>query len=243
MTAVATRLFLSSMMGVTDGGFCARAGKGADLVQLGAYFAEPGAYGREGAVLPPGRASCIRFFRQEVEEARRAGEGVQVCLNLAATTKEDARRAADCFFEAGGDLVELNAHGGYGRYLEKGLLRAMALPENRNRLYEWCESLVEGGALWVKFRAGTADDFGAVLARLGELGVEAVHFNVRGEGLGTGFVRKARSWWKGKLSASGGVRTAADARAFFDAGADLVGVAEPCMKDSSFIARLADEFA
>ena len=240
---MASRLFLSSMMGVTDGRFCARAGKGAELVQLGAYLAEPGAYGKESGVLPPDRVSCIRFLREEVAEARGAGEGVRVSLNLAAAREEDARSAAECFFEAGGDAVELNAHGGYGRYLKMGLLRAMALPENRRMLFEWCESLRGAGALWVKFRAGTVEDFDAVLAQLRELGVEAVHFNVRGEDLGAGFVREARSSWGGRLFASGGVRTAADARAFFEAGADLAGVAEPARRDPSFIARLAGELA
>lgn len=243
MSGMPSRLFLSSMMGVTDGRFCARAGKGAELVQLGAYLAEPGMYGKEDGVLPDDRASCVQFLRGDIEKARGAGEGVQVCLNLAAAAKDDARAAAECFFEAGGDSVELNAHGGYGRYLRKGLLRAMALPENRDRLYEWCESLAAAGPLWAKFRAGAVDDFDAVVAPLADLGVEAVHFNVTGEGLGAGFLRQARSWWKGRLLASGGVRTAADARGFFDAGADLAGVAEPCMKDASFIARLAEALA
>ena len=35
------RLFLSSMMGITDGSFCRERRKGCAMVQIGAYLAEP----------------------------------------------------------------------------------------------------------------------------------------------------------------------------------------------------------
>ena len=37
------KLFLSSMMGITDGAWCATRSAGCAMVQLGAYLAEPGA--------------------------------------------------------------------------------------------------------------------------------------------------------------------------------------------------------
>jgi len=40
------KLFLSSMMEVTDGSFCAQRGRGCAMVQIGAYLAEPPNYVR-----------------------------------------------------------------------------------------------------------------------------------------------------------------------------------------------------
>ena len=49
------KLFLSSMMGVTDGSFCSERSKGCAMVQIGAYLAEPPAYPETKSVLPGGQ--------------------------------------------------------------------------------------------------------------------------------------------------------------------------------------------
>ena len=85
-------------------------------------------------------------------------------MNLATPKLEWGVEAADAFREAGGDIVELNAHGGYERYLKLGLLRAMVLPENRPKLREWLERPVELDIpIIVKFRMGVVSDYPAVL--------------------------------------------------------------------------------
>lgn len=117
------RLFLSSMMGRTNGRFCAQRGKGCAMVQLGSYLAEPPAYEMRGHVLPASRRDCIRFFAQEFAEVRRLLEAL-VCVNIATPKLEWGVEAAECFSQAGGDVFELNIHGGYAPYLRQGRVRA-----------------------------------------------------------------------------------------------------------------------
>ena len=79
--------FLSSMMAVTDGAFCAERSGGCAMVQLGAYLAEPTAdVEAKGAdaesYLPPDWDACTQFLAEECGSAR-AGSEVIVCLNLA----------------------------------------------------------------------------------------------------------------------------------------------------------------
>ena len=109
-------LFLSSMMGITDGAFCAQRSGGCAMVQLGAYLAEPAAtaaeIGRDGdSFLSADTAAWTAFLAGECEAAR-ANADVQVCLNLAALELEWALEAGAAFARGGGDLLELNAHGG-----------------------------------------------------------------------------------------------------------------------------------
>ena len=71
------RFFLSSMMDVTDGAFCAERSGGCAMVQLGAYLAEPPAYGKEPYFLPPNTEECIEFLAEENRKAeffRREGD-------------------------------------------------------------------------------------------------------------------------------------------------------------------------
>jgi len=60
---LASGFFLSSMMAVTDGAFCAERSAGCVMVQLGAYLAEPtadeGAKGGRRSVIPAPRLGCV----------------------------------------------------------------------------------------------------------------------------------------------------------------------------------------
>ncbi|MBS7612956.1 hypothetical protein KEJ48_01725 [Candidatus Bathyarchaeota archaeon] len=239
-------LFLSSMMGITDGGFCAERGVGTALVQLGAYLAEPPMYGvlEPGLILPPEKKRCVEFLAGEVEKVKKK-LNVAVCLNLATLKLEWGLEAAECFREAGGDFVELNVHGGYRRYLEQGKLKAMVLPENRNELFNWLKGFSELNIpTIVKFRAGVIPDYTPVLDRIVGIDIFGVHFNVRDDASkrpDVEFVREIKSRYSSIfLLVSGYVRSAEDAIMLFNAGADMVGIAEPTIKDPDYIANIAE---
>ena len=140
--------FVSSMMGVTDGAFCARvvqSGGGCAMVQTGAYLAEPTATAEEigphgSSFLPADPGACLDFLAEDCRRVRDAAD-VAICMNLATPRLEWGLEAAQCFARAGGDLVELNVHGGYGRYLRQGKLRAMVRPEHQDELLRWVAAL------------------------------------------------------------------------------------------------------
>lgn len=239
-------LFLSSMMRITNGEFCAERGVGTAMVQLGAYLAEPPMYGvlEQGLILPPEKKQCIEFLAGEVGKVKRK-LNVAVCLNLATLKLEWGLEAAECFREAGGDLVELNVHGGYGRYLKQGKLRAMVLPENRSELFKWLKGFSELGIpTIVKFRAGVIPDYTPVLDRIVGVNIFGVHFNVRDEASkrpDVRFVKEVKNRYGNMfLLVSGYVRSAEDALMLFNTGADMVGIAEPTIKDLNYIADIAE---
>ncbi|MCW3991732.1 MAG: hypothetical protein NWE79_03420 [Candidatus Bathyarchaeota archaeon] len=235
-------LFLSSMMGVTDGSFCSERREGCAMIQLGAYLAEPPAHGRERYFLPPDPEECEAFLWEECRDAR-GSSGVFTCLNLATPKLEWGLEAAECFRRAGGDLVEFNVHGSYEPYLRLGKLRAMVLPENRMELFRWVEAFTSLDIpLIVKFRMGVIEDYSTILDEIEGSGVFGLHFNVRDGGRGEPdyeFVRAVKSDPL-LLLASGYVRTATDARRLFESGADMVGIAEPTMDDPGFIQAIAE---
>jgi len=236
------RLFLSSMMNVTDGSFCAERSEGCAMVQIGAYLAEPPAYGKFSSVLPSERRRCIQFLAEECRKAKGQSE-VYVCLNLATPKLEWGLEAAEAFKEAGGDLVELNVHGAYERYLKLGLLRAMVLPENRANLIRWLKAFSRLDIpLIVKFRMGVVPDYPSILEEIADLDIFAVHFNVRDDATKRPdfkFVEEIREKYPFFLLVSGYVRSADDARRLFSVGADMVGIAEPMIKEPRFIAKIA----
>jgi len=80
-----------------------------------------------------------------------------VCLNLATPELEWGKKAAECFYKAGGGIVELNIHGGYKPRV--GKIRAMVLPQNRPELFRWLEAFctLEIPVI-VKFREGVIPD-------------------------------------------------------------------------------------
>lgn len=237
-------LFLSSMMRITDGSFCSEGSEECVMVQLGAYLAEPPAYGKQKYFLPPTQEECTKFFIRECQRAKGHSE-VFTCLNLATPRLEWGRDAAECFYKAGGDFVELNVHGGYEPYLRLGKLRAMVLPENRNELFRWIEDFTKLDIpLIVKFREGAIEDYSPVLDKIVDFDLFGVHFNVRNEETKKpdfDFVRDLKRKYSFFLLVSGYVRSANDARRLFEAGADMVGIAEPTINDRRYIYRIAKE--
>lgn len=236
-------LFLSSMMEITDGDFCFERSMGCAMVQLGAYLAEPPAYGKEDYYLPPTSEGCEAFFR---DECRKAGGPSKAftCLNLATPRLEWGLEAAECFRSAGGDLVELNVHGSYEPYLRQGKLRAMVLPENRCELFRWVEAFTSLDIpLIVKFRRGFIEDYSPVLDRIEDFNIFGVHFNVRDEKTKKPDVEFVSRTKRDSLFllVSGYVRSAGDAKRLFEAGADMVGIAEPTINDPRYIHTIAEK--
>ncbi|HIE29342.1 TPA: hypothetical protein EYP66_18890 [Candidatus Poribacteria bacterium] len=238
------KLFLSSMMGTTDGSFCAERGNGCAMVQIGAYLAEPPAYGKRNLVLPPEEEECINFFADECKQAKRSSE-ISVCLNLATPELEWGLQASECFYKAGGDIVEINIHGGYGPYLRLGKLKAMVLPENRPELFRWLEAFSEIDVpVIAKFREGVIPDYSPVLDRVAEMNLFGVHFNIRNDETkkpDIEFVRDVKQRYSIFLLVSGYVRDSETVGKLFEAGADMVGFAEPVMKDPKFISEIAGQ--
>jgi tRNA-dihydrouridine synthase len=246
-------LFVSSMMGVTDGAFCARAlqgDHGCAMVQTGAYLAEPTAtaedIGSQGSsFLPADRGACVDFLTADCRQIREVAD-VAICMNLAALELEWGLQAGECFARAGGDAVELNVHGGIGRYLKQGKLRAMALPEHQDELIRWVEALVGLDIpVIVKFHGQSErEHLRSAFHRMIELSVFGVHINVRHERTkkpNIDLVRSLRPLIPGLFLVSGYVRSSDDARALFDAGADMVGVAAPLRDDAAYLHRIAQE--
>jgi len=238
------KLFLSSMMGTTDGSFCAERGEGCAMVQLGAYLAEPPAYGKRKLVLPPDEKECINFFADECRKAKENSK-VSVCLNLATPELEWGLEASECFYKGGGNIVEINIHGGYEPYLRLGKLKAMVLPENRPELFRWLFAFSKIDIpVIAKFREGVIPDYSPVLNKVAELNLFGVHFNIRDEETkkpDIEFVRNIKKKYSIFLLVSGYVRDGETVRRLFEAGADMVGFAEPTIKDSKFISKAAGQ--
>jgi tRNA-dihydrouridine synthase len=244
-------LFVSSMMGVTDGAFCARTLKGRHgvaMVQTGAYLAEPTATPEDkGALarsyLPPDGEACAAFLAADNRDIQDVAD-VVICMNLAALKLELGLEAARCFGQAGGDAVELNAHGGISRYLAQGKLRAMVRPEHQDELLRWVAAFVQLDVpLIVKFHGQSERaHLVSALRRMANLPLLGVHVNVRdaeSQRPDLELMRDLRPLIPGLLMASGYVRSSEDAQALFDAGADLVGVAAPLRKDPAYLSQIA----
>jgi len=239
-------LFLSSMMNVTNGKFCAERSRGCSMVQLGAYLAEPPAYGKEPWILPPTREDCVEFLAKECRQARTHPD-LYVCLNLATPRLGWGLEAAEFFSEAGGDIVELNIHGGFERYLKQGKLRAMVLPENRSELYRWLDkfSQIEVPVI-VKFRLGVIPDYTPVLDLIRNLNLLGVHFNIRNDEImkpDCKFIENIKKKHQFFVLASGYVRSGKDAKKLFEEGADMVGIADPTRNAPEYIAKIAEQLA
>ena len=238
------KLFLSSMMGITDGYFCSERSEGCAMVQIGAYLAEPPAYPETDSVLPRGQKECIDFLGEECRRARE-NSTVQICLNLATPRLEWGLDASECFYKAGGDIVELNIHGGYQPYLRLGKLKAMVLPENKHELFRWLEAFSKMEIpIIVKFREGVVVDYGPILDNVVKLNLFGVHFNIRNEQTKSPnleFVKAIKEKYSFFLLVSGHIRSSEMVKKLFEAGADMVGFAEPTIKDSRFISRIAGQ--
>lgn len=229
------------MMGLTDGKYCADRAHGCEMVQLGAYLAEPSEYGNESWFLPPEKEECIEFFRNQLKFLE--GLGVVTCLNLATPKLEWGIMAAESFHRAGGDIVELNAHGSYKPYMDQGKLKAMVRPENREELYEWVKAFTALEVpLIVKFKADYIDDYTKILEKIGEYDTFGVHFNIANEEIKKLDVRFLDL---GEISplllVSGYVTTQKDINAVWAAGADMIGFARPTRENPRFIKQLTME--
>jgi tRNA-dihydrouridine synthase len=241
-------LFISAMFGRTDGAFVAQHGAAASMVQLGAFIADAEDRTHDPAVLlPESRQEMVPILSREVDIARQTLGDIPVAVNAAAGDLESAVNMAQAFHEAGGDLFELNVHGGYGKLLDRGLLRAMALPIHRPMLLEWLGRLCALDVpVIVKFWAGMPGvDFVALLQDMaGIAGLFGVHLNVRSEQArepDVEFVRTIRPHVPGALLCSGYVTTHQQAAALFAAGADCVGIAQGILDEPGIMARLGAE--
>lgn len=246
------KFFLSSMMGITDGLFCSQRSAGCDLVQLGAYLAEPSATEQDKqnqyrSFLPEDWTECTTFLALECKKAKQ-NQDVQVCLNLATPKLEWGIKAAESFQLAKGDYIELNVHGAYERYLQQGKLRAMILPENQSELISWLEAFK---TLHIPFIVKFNGQFHRnhlmnTLLRIKFLKIDGIHINIRNAETkkpDLKFTKELRELHNGLLLVSGYVRSAVDAKMLFDAGADMVGIAEPTMKDAYYIEKIAEELS
>lgn len=249
MNSLADRLhhgvFISSMMSWTTGAFVTEHGQGAAMVQIGALVADLEDRSHSPRfLLPEAQADMVPILAAHVE-AIRAGLGdIPIALNAAPGDLESALRMARAFHEAGGDIFELNCHGGYGKLLERGLLRAMALPENRPTMVQWLEALGKlDTAIVVKLNghaegAGLADvlrDIAHIERLLG------VHINVRSvdrEEPNLKLVQQLRPLVTGVLFCSGHVKSRQDVDDLTKAGCDCVGVAQGLLDDPHLIGML-----
>ena len=238
-------LFLSSMMKITDGAFAAERGGGASMVQIGALLADRTDRTHDPAcLLPDDEEAMVSQLMVEITAVRSVLGDTPVALNAAPGDLPSALMMARAFSEAGGDIFELNCHGSYGKLLERGLLRAMALPENRQSMIEWLRELCNLPIpVVVKYNASTEGvDFSDVLNELTLIPrLFGVHFNVRSgdQKPDEDFVRKIRPGVMGLLLCSGHVRSYKDFQTLLSAGADCIGLAQSVLDQPDILSRLS----
>jgi tRNA-dihydrouridine synthase len=243
-------LFLSALHEYTFGAYCASRSAGCAMVQTGLYFSEPEADEATlsrypDTFLPEDPGKCLDFLAKDCRQARLGNEAV-VSMNLGALSLEPALRAARIFLEAGGDAVELNIHGGFIRYIKAGRMRAMLFPQNQAELYRWIQAFVDHSIpLIVKFSpTDHRAELIKVLQEIGELPLVGVHVNIRSEATKRPdfeLLEQVRGTYSGFLLVSGWIRTAADVRSCFSAGANMAGFGEPVMEEPGFISRIRSD--
>lgn len=236
------KFFLSSMLGSCDAEFCISRAKGCAMVQFGAFVLfkerkEWNTYWHN-----PERSSLTSFMREQftkfrTETSRILGQDnvPVVSANIFPCTDEDIEISAIAFIESGGDIYELNAHGGIGGDRERGTGSMLFIPEHTPKLMRWAKMLVNsGGPIIIKGRGGVIPDYSDHVKQLEQIGVHAFHINVRDEETGAQNlkllenIRKATGMF---LLASGYVKDAKSAKALFSAGADCVGIATLALTD------------
>ncbi len=242
------KLFLSSMMGKGDAEFCASYAKGCAMVQLGAFVLLKEREERNTYWPEPGRTELTVFMKQQfdicrAESAKLVGkENVPVIsANVFPCTDEDVETSAAAFIEAGGDIYELNAHGGIGGDRERGTGSMLFIPEHTPKLMRWAEMLVEaGGLVIIKGRGGAIPDYTEHVKQLEQIGVHAFHINVRGEETDKQdlkLLENIRSATKMFLLVSGYVKNAESAKSLFSVGADCVGIAEAALSEPDIFVK------
>jgi tRNA-dihydrouridine synthase len=237
------QLFLSSMMGITNGKWCAEHCKSASMVQLGAFVLDGPAY-KSGHYYPPSEEKLLTShlkkefdtFKQIYNQKYKTQKYPLLSANIFLCEEKSVITSAKAFMSAGGDVYELNVHGGIGHDKERGTGQCMFYPEHVEKLYRWVQLLTQTGViLIVKARAGVIPDYGDHLAKFEEYGVFGFHINVRDEKHHTQDLKcleKIRKQTKLFLLASGYVRDVHTAKALFNAGADAVGIAEAVRNNS-----------
>ncbi|MCE7981998.1 MAG: hypothetical protein DYG89_12450 [Caldilinea sp. CFX5] len=240
--------FLSAMQEVTDGQFCVERGEGCAMVQLGIWFAEPTATPKEKGLyvrtfLPDNPDEYLPFFAKELQVIQQSCQ-TYTCLSLAALELQWALQAAESFYQAGGDFVELNVHGGYWRYLIEGKMRAMVLAEQQAELFTWVKAFTALPIpLILKFHG--KHNRRLLLQALDQLityDLFAIHMDIRDAKTkkpDLPFVHKLKATYPWFLLVSGYVRSPDDVQALFAAGVDMIGIAEPTLHDAQYIAKLA----
>lgn len=244
------RLFLASMMGMTDAAFCAARAKGCAMVQLGAFVFTSDHRKRNMYWPDPAHDRLVGFMREQfdtcrAESAKAVGESNVpiISANVFPCTDEDVTNSATAFIEAGGDIYELNAHGGVGNDRQRGTGAMLFIPEHTPKLMRWAKLLVDaGGPVIIKGNGSTLPDFTDHVRQFEQIGVHAFHINVRGPraaGQRLGLLENIRKSTEMFLLASGRVVDAASAKRLFDAGADCVGVAEAAIADPGIFLKCA----
>ena len=247
-TKLKGKLFLSSMMGKCDAQFCASRARGCAMVQFGAFVILEEREERNTYWPDPDPARLTSFMKEQFDTGRAESAKLVgkvnvpvICANVFPCTDEDVRISAAAFIEAGGDIYELNAHGGIGGDRERGTGRMLFIPEHTPKLMRWAKMLVEaGGPVIIKGRGGVIPDFTDHVKQLQQIGVHAFHINIRDEETGKQNLKLLESIRKATdmfLLASGYVKDAGSAKALFSAGADCVGIAEAAMSDPGIFVK------
>ncbi len=242
------KLFLSSMMGKCDPGFCASRAKGCAMVQLGAYVLLKEREERNESWPEPELASLTAFMKEQFDTCRAESadfvgeENVPVIsANVFPCTDEDVETSAAAFVEAGGDIYELNAHGGIGGDRERGTGSMLFIPEHTPKLMRWAKMLVDaGGPVIIKGRGGVIPDFTEHVRKMEQIGVHAFHINIQDEEAGEQDLRLLENIRKSTgmfLLASGYVTNTDTAKTLFAAGADCVGIATAAMSDPDIFVK------
>lgn len=245
-------LFLSSMMGWCDADFCAARARGCAMLQLGAFVLRDDRESDDWRHPEPEQGTVTAHLKAQFDACRskvadRLGpEHVPVIsANIFPVTDRHLELSAAAFVDAGGDLYELNAHGGIGNDRERGTGRMLFVPEHKPKLFRWARMLVDaGGPVIIKARGGVIPEFTEHVRQFEQTGVHAFHLNVRGENEGeqdVGLLEDVRGATDMLLLASGYVTDAASARRLFDAGADCVGIAQAAVDNPDFFADLSAE--
>jgi tRNA-dihydrouridine synthase len=239
-------LFISAMMDITDGTWVAERAKGAGMVQIGALIADLEDRDHEKRfLLPEAEKEMVPILEAHVRSVRERWGDLPICLNAAPGDLESSLRMARAFETAGGDLIELNCHGGYDKLLRRGLLRAMALPENRSVMHQWLVELCKLSIpVAVKFNGTqTGIDFPEVLDGMADVdGLFGVHFNIRNQSDGEPnipLVKTIRPHIGGLLFCSGYVKTRAQVAELFASGADCIGISQGLLDDPKILEDLS----
>jgi tRNA-dihydrouridine synthase len=240
-------LFISAMMGVTNGMRLAQLAMHADMLQIGMFARDDVDHAARDIrfVLPGEDALYVNLLRPQVQAARGVMPDVIVGWNTAPGDYESAERFACIAADSGADLYEMNFSGGYGKLVKRQLIRAMAMTHNWSSLVQWIKGLValQRIPIVAKFYAEMEHvDFPKLAEMLSGIGLFGIHLNVRGvdeRRPNVEIVRTVRPRFDGVLLASGRVTTREHLQELLAAGADCVGVARGIAEDPLLIRKLA----